>query len=162
MKYFKIFEEYYKKNIPTELYHTSNFLFDKFELKSGYRTHLVSSEKVDSYAIYLTDDLSASKEYGENYTYVCEINCNRVLDWSSYIDDRSYSWITSNFGEIIPHNSDEYWTLLDDKRVIDYLNNRGIDCVVFTEFSEATNDTFTAYAVFNPNNIKIINVIKID
>jgi hypothetical protein len=146
-------------NIPNVLYHASNELFDNFELKQGYRTHLVSVEKTDAYAIFLTDDIEATKEYGERYLYKCKINANRVLDWTEDLDVRSYEWFIRNFGNIIPWNASEYWMLLDDKRVIDYLKHRGIDCVMITEIGE--QDQFTTYAVLNPNNIQILDVFKL-
>ena len=148
-----------KHNIPSVLYHASNELFDNFELKQGYRTHLFSVEKTDSYAIFLTDDIEAIKQFGEKYLYKCKINVNRVLDWTEHLDIRSYEWIRRNFGNIIPWNVSEYWMLLDDERVIDYLKKRGIDCVIITEIGE--DDPFTTYAVFNPNDVKIISVEKI-
>lgn len=165
MKYLKLFENYYNSDIPSILYHTSDFLFDLFdlfELKSGYRTHMINSVKVKSNAIFLTDDIEASKNYGNKYIYKCKISCNRVLDWSENLDIRSYSWISKNYGDIIPYNSDEYWMLLDDDRICEYLNNRGVDCVVLIEYSDITNDTFQTYAVLNPENISIIETEDIN
>lgn len=140
------------------LYHASNEFFNKFELKKGYRTHLFSVELTDSYAIFLTPDKESAKQYGEKYLYKCKINPKRVLDWREYLDKRSYSWFTNNFGNIIPWNSSEYWMLLDDKRVIDYLHKRGIDCVIINEIGD--NDPFDTYAVLNPNNIEILEVVE--
>lgn len=153
--------EYLNENtqIPNVLYHASNELFDKFELKQGYRTHLFSVEKTDSYAIFLTDDIEATKQFGEKYLYKCKLKTNRVLDWSEYLDIRSYEWFKRNFGNIIPWNVSEYWMLLDDKRVIDYLKHRGIDCVIISEIGE--HDPFTTYAVLNPNNIEILEVVEL-
>jgi len=154
-------KEYLNENvqIPNVLYHASNELFDKFELKRGYRTYLFSVEKTDSYAIFLTDDIEAIKQFGEKYLYKCKLKTNRVLDWSEYLDIRSYEWIMRNFGNIIPWNVSEYWMLLDDKRVIDYLKHRGIDCVVISEIGE--HDPFTTYAVLDPNNIEILDVVEL-
>ena len=154
-------KEYLNENvqIPNVLYHASNELFGKFELKRGYRTYLFSVEKTDSYAIFLTDDIEAIKQFGEKYLYKCKLKTNRVLDWSEYLDIRSYEWIMRNFGNIIPWNVSEYWMLLDDKRVIDYLKHRGIDCVVISEIGE--HDPFTTYAVLDPNNIEILDVVEL-
>ena len=153
--------EYLNENvqIPNVLYHASNKLFDKFELNQGYRTHLFSVEKTDSYAIFLTDDIEATKQFGEKYLYKCKLKTNRVLDWSVYLDIRSYEWIKRNFGNIIPWNVSEYWMLLDDKRIIDYLKYRGIDCVIISEIGE--HDTFTTYAVLDLNNIEILDVVEL-
>lgn len=141
------------------LYHASNELFDKFELKQGYRTHLFSSELTDSYAIFLTDDIEATKQYGEKYLYKCNVKCNRTLDWTEYLDIRSYEWFKKHFGNIIPWERSEYWMLLDDKRVIDYLHQRKINCVKIEEIGE--HDSFITLAVLNPNNIEIIEIVDL-
>ena len=49
--------------------------------------------------------------------------------------------------------------LLDDKRIIDYLKYRGIDCVIISEIGE--HDTFTTYAVLDLNNIEILDVVEL-
>lgn len=157
----KSFEQFINETIDSQtiLYHASDNLFDKFELRRGYRTHLFSVEKTDAYAIFLTDDIEATKEFGEKYLYKCKINTNRILDWTEHLDVRSYEWFKRNFGNIIPWNVSEYWMLLDDKRVIDYLKQRGVDCVMITEIGQ--HDQFTTYAVLNPNNIQILDVVKL-
>jgi hypothetical protein len=157
VKFIKAFENF---NVSDDIYyHCSNELFDKFELRKGYRTHLFSVELTDSLAIFLTDDIEATKLYGEKYLYKCKVKYNRMLDWTSHLDIRSSNWFRTNFGNIIPWNVSDYWMLLDDKRVVDYLKNRGIDCVKISEIGD--HDEFTTLAVFNPNNIEIIDVTKL-
>jgi len=160
MRYLQLFETYYNKDIPIKLYHSSDFKFKKFELRKGYRTHLIDSMEVESLAIFLTDDIAPSREYGNSYTYECGVISKKSLDWSEYIDEISYSWITTNLGDIIPYDTVEYWSLLDDTRVVEYLKKRGVDCVLLTEYSENVNDVFMTYAIFDPNNIRILNRIK--
>ena len=145
--------------IPKLLYHSSNELFDKFELKQGYRSHLFSVEKTDSYAIFLTDDIEATKYFGKKYLYECTVNVKRILDWSEHLDIRSYEHIKRNYNNIIPWNVSEYWMLLDDKRIIDYLKNRKIDCIKIKEIGE--HDEFYSYAVLNPDNVNILKVIEL-
>lgn len=161
MHYIKKFTENCNENIniPNVLYHASNELFDKFEFKKGYRTHFFSVELTDSHAIFLTPDMESAKQFGEKYLYKCSIQPKRTLDWREYLDIRSYAWFKKQFGNIIPWDVSEYWMLLDDKRVIDYLHHRGIDCVIISEMGEY--DQFDTYAVLNVNNIKILNVMKL-
>lgn len=157
----KSFEQFINENVDNQtiLYHASNNLFDKFELKQGYRTHLFSSELTDAYAIFLTEDIEATKAFGDKYLYKCKINCKRTLDWRETLDIRSYEWIKKQFENIIPWKTTEYWMLLDDKRVIDYLKIRGIDCVIIDEIGD--HDRFVSYAVLNPDNIQIVEVVKL-
>jgi len=91
----KSFEQFINENVDnkTILYHASNNLFDKFELKQGYRTHLFSSELTDAYAIFLTEDIEATKAFGDKYLYKCKINCKRTLDWREALDIRTYEWV---------------------------------------------------------------------
>lgn len=153
-------EEFLREDIGGQiLYHASNELFDKFELKKGYRTHLFSVELTDSHAIFLTPDIDAAKQFGEKYLYKTKIHPKRTLDWREYLDIRSYEWFKKQFGNIIPWSSSEYWMLLDDKRVIDYLHHRGIDCVIISEIGE--HDQFDTYAMLNPNSIEIIEVTEL-
>ena len=140
------------------LNYTDN-LFDKFELKQGYRTHLFSSELTDAYAIFLTEDVEATKAFGDKYLYKCKINCKRILDWREALDIRTYEWIKKQFGNIIPWETTQYWMLLDDKQVMDYLKIRGIDCVIIDEIGD--HDRFVSYAVLNPDNIQIVEVVKL-
>jgi hypothetical protein len=160
MNYLKLYENYYKKEIPNILYHSSNSKFINFELMSGFRTSLMNVEKVKSLSIFLTDSLESSRSYGDKYTYVCEINTKRNLDWSEFIDIRSRSWIIKNIGNIIPFNNDEYWMLMDNKKVIHYLKNRAIDCVVLTEYDERSKDVFSTFAILDPKKIKIIDIVN--
>lgn len=153
-------EELFRESDNSQiLYHASNELFDKFELKKGYRTHLFSVELTDSHAIFLTPDIDATKQFGEKYLYKCKIHPKRTLDWREYLDIRSYEWFKKQFGNIIPWERSEYWMLLDDKRVIDYLHHRGIDCVIITELGE--HDQFDTYAMLNPSQIEIVDVIDL-
>ena len=148
-------------NIPNILYHASNELFDNFELKQGWRTHLLSVEQINTHAIFLTEDIEATKEFGEKYLYKCKIDINMILDWTDYLDERSAIGIKKLFGEIIPWERSDYWMLLDDKRIIEYLKRRGIDGVMFTEIIE-NHDPFITYAILNPNNIQILEVDKLN
>ena len=157
----KSFEQFINENVDNQtiLYHASNNLFDKFELKQGYRTHLFSSELTDAYAIFLTEDIEATKAFGDKYLYKCKINCKRTLDWREALDIRTYEWVKKQFGNIIPWETTQYWMLLDDKRVMDYLKIRGIDCVIIDEIGD--HDRFVSYAVLNPDNIHIVEVVKL-
>ncbi len=160
MKWIKLFEEYLN-NEHMILYHGSNKKIDNFELTKGYRTHFYSIEEVNSYAIFLTPDKNAALSYGNKYLYECSINCKRILDWSNFLDRRSASWIKKNFGNIIPYNSKDYWMLLDDEKIIQYLNHRGIDCIKLEESDDRNYDSYYTYAVLNPNNVKIENIIEL-
>jgi hypothetical protein len=146
-------------NIPNILYHTSNEFFNKFKLKQGYRTHLLSVEKTNSYAIFLSDNIEATKNFGKKYLYKCEINVKRILDWSEYLDERSYAWIEKKFKNIIPYDCLDYWMLLDNENVINYLKHRGIDCIILNEYKE--NILFTTYSILNPINIQILDIEKL-
>lgn len=153
-------EEFLKEDVGgLILYHASNELFDKFELRKGYRTHLFSVELTDAHAIFLTPDVEATKQFGEKYLYKCKIHPKRTLDWREHLDVRSYEWFKKQFGNIIPWNASEYWMLLDDKRVIDYLHHRGIDCIIISEIGE--HDPFDTYAMLNLNSIEIIEVVDL-
>jgi hypothetical protein len=143
------------------VYHGTDFEFDKFKQGSASVTTVFGSETVDRQGFFFTDDIKIARSFGKNVV-TADIRMNKPMDFRNFknkqilVDEKGWS-------ETFLLQT-ETWELLDGdtgRELVKDLKSLGYDSLIMEEPLHSTGglstDSFTAYVVFDVDNIKILN-----
>jgi hypothetical protein len=151
-----VFESNTKFNIGP-VYHGTNKVFDKFELKGGVVTTFISSEPVDRHAFFFTDDKGFAGEFGSN-VIEARLSAHHVLDMIEPLQQDFDKLVQAGISESWLNHCYSYdtWDLFDGKdgkEFVKALKKSGFDAVMFSESGH------TVYAVLDQDQIQIVRSI---
>lgn len=145
-------------NIPA--YHGTNQNFNKFVKGFGISGSMFGIDKVKRNGFFFAENESDAKTFGQNIIPVLLKGKLANLHDSDVVDELTdeglnYKWLYD--GDIW-----EKFDGVDGEYLISLLKKIGYDGVVFTEPSSGNHSSFTAYMVFDENQIKIFSPITYD
>ena len=152
--------------VPTVMYHTTRNDFSAFEVgRKTKNSGTFGDWETERAAIFVTPDLEASQAYGKDGGKVVNgarvmpvyIRAENPLDLTGgmidYRTEREFEDAGLNPKWL--HRFD--WTKFDDedgKHFVETAKSLGYDSVIFNDENPETGDSFEAWAVFSPEQIK--------
>jgi ADP-Ribosyltransferase in polyvalent proteins len=136
------------------VYHGSNYKFDKFELLDDTIPKAFGSLK----GFYFAKNKEDAYEYG-NIIYTIELTYTKVLKGNPFnhlekiLNVKPITWSAKS------SDYAEYKSKVNKESVMDYINQNGYDLIYIPSNESAAG--IDEYIVFNPSQIKILNIKKL-
>lgn len=155
------------KIVPQAMYHTTRDVFNTFQVgRETVNSGTFGDFATTRHALFVTPEIEASEAYGKSGGKFVRganvmpvfIRAENPLDLTSGIDmdtedalasaGLSRGWVNNQLGK---------WAMFDDedgKAFVEAVKRLGYDSVIFNDENPDTGDSFEAWAVFTPEQIK--------
>jgi hypothetical protein len=144
------------------VYHWTNADFEQFSVKWWKRSTILAEENVESQWSFFTDNkdvaemYSKSREWWKPRVIEAYVPMENTLDISDLrtapklLDDILELWKEDG---IYVSNMEDYWQLLDNKKIADFIKSKWYDSVKISEIDPSLGEHFSYFSLY-PDQIK--------
>lgn len=156
-----------KKLVPQVMYHTTRNDFTEFEIgRITKNSGTFGDWETSRAAVFVTPDLEASQAYGTQggefapgaNVMPLYVKAENPLDLTGGVSEEAeQKLLAAGMSQGFINNGLGSWTMFDGedgRAVVDAIKAAGYDSVIFNDENPDTGDSFEAYAVFSPTQIK--------
>ena len=156
-----------KKLVPQMMYHTTRNDFSKFEIgRLTTNSGTFGDWETSRAAAFVTPELDASQSYGTQggefapgaNVMPLYVKAENPLDLTGGVSEEAeQKLLNAGMSQGFINNSLGNWAMFDGedgRAVVDAIKAAGYDSVIFNDENPDTGESFEAWALFEPNQIK--------